>query len=230
MYFIMVIIGKTLKQLRKFKNLSQSEVARKAKVSNEYIGKIERGESTNVGVETLETIANALGVPLGQLLNFGQTLALPDKKPLLLPSAKENRLLSLGFEPDLVKIPVLTGKVLAETFKQDFSSWDGDTMALPRSGIKNKNLVGWKIKGKHLEPHYMDGDHLIIDIEASAKDGDEIISARDGEEISVKQYKELQEDLIELRPFNQEFPTMQFKKGSHIDIIGVVCGVLRFKK
>ena len=56
------IVGNNIRALRNLKNLTQEELARKAKSHKAYIGFIERGER-NLSVETLTAIANALEVP-----------------------------------------------------------------------------------------------------------------------------------------------------------------------
>jgi transcriptional regulator with XRE-family HTH domain len=60
-------IGVKLRRLRKARKLSQYALAREAKVSREYVRKLEAGESDpTVGV--LQRLADALGVPVTELL------------------------------------------------------------------------------------------------------------------------------------------------------------------
>lgn len=61
-------LAKRLRELRNLKGLSQSEMARSANISNEYVGKIERGESTNVGIEVIEALAKVLKIHASELL------------------------------------------------------------------------------------------------------------------------------------------------------------------
>lgn len=57
-----------LKTLRESKGLTQMDVARKAKVSQAYVAKLEGGAKKNPSLATLRRIAKALGVPVEQLL------------------------------------------------------------------------------------------------------------------------------------------------------------------
>jgi XRE family transcriptional regulator, regulator of sulfur utilization len=60
-------IGKTLKQVRVAKGLSQTELATKARVSRAYVFRLEAGGADpTVGI--LQKLAKALGVPVTALL------------------------------------------------------------------------------------------------------------------------------------------------------------------
>lgn len=62
-------IGINFKIERTKRNLSQESFAELADVHRNYIGKIERGEQ-NLTVKTLVELANALKVPLENILTF----------------------------------------------------------------------------------------------------------------------------------------------------------------
>lgn len=61
-------LGKRIRKLRKEQKISQEGLAEKAKIHRTYMGKIERGES-NPPVHTVEKIANALKVKVGDLFS-----------------------------------------------------------------------------------------------------------------------------------------------------------------
>ena len=61
------LLGMTLKRFREAKGLSQDALARKARVTREYVNKLEAGRyDPTVGV--LKRLAKALGVPVTELL------------------------------------------------------------------------------------------------------------------------------------------------------------------
>ena len=62
-------LAEKIKSKRLELSLRQQEVASRARVSPEYIGKIERGEITNVGIKTLEKILKALGLTLADIFS-----------------------------------------------------------------------------------------------------------------------------------------------------------------
>lgn len=62
-------IGKNLKKIRKEKQLTQVELAEKAKISSNYYARIERDEE-NPSLEVLKDIAKALKVKSSEILDF----------------------------------------------------------------------------------------------------------------------------------------------------------------
>jgi transcriptional regulator with XRE-family HTH domain len=61
-------IGRTLKQVREAKGLTQTELAKKAGVSRAYVFRLEAG-GADPTVGLLQRLAKALGVPLTRLLD-----------------------------------------------------------------------------------------------------------------------------------------------------------------
>jgi transcriptional regulator with XRE-family HTH domain len=60
-------IGENIRKLRQEKGISQDRLSKEADLALNTIVKIETGESSNPTVETLEKIAKALGVSVGEL-------------------------------------------------------------------------------------------------------------------------------------------------------------------
>ena len=62
-------IAKNLRELRKAKRMTQTEVAQKAKISTNHYAKIERGEVIAT-ITTLERIIKSLGAKSSDILPF----------------------------------------------------------------------------------------------------------------------------------------------------------------
>jgi XRE family transcriptional regulator of biofilm formation len=60
--------GKTVKALRERRNLSQSILAKRARLTQPYLAQIERGVRKNPSLETLRKIAKALRVSIETLI------------------------------------------------------------------------------------------------------------------------------------------------------------------
>ena len=56
-----------LRQVREAEGISQQELARRSGVLQQTISKIEKGETLNPGVETLNALARAMGKKLGDI-------------------------------------------------------------------------------------------------------------------------------------------------------------------
>jgi transcriptional regulator with XRE-family HTH domain len=61
-------LGKTVKTLREKRDLSQSMLAERARLTQPYLAQIERGVRTNPSLETLRSIARALRVSVNRLI------------------------------------------------------------------------------------------------------------------------------------------------------------------
>ena len=60
-------VGLNIKQARKEKGISQESLALAADLDRSYVGGVERGER-NIAVVNLKKIADALNIPVSQLL------------------------------------------------------------------------------------------------------------------------------------------------------------------
>jgi len=63
------LIGQNLKQARENANLTQLELANKAKIHVNYYARIERGE-TEASMDTLNNLVNALHIKFSDIINF----------------------------------------------------------------------------------------------------------------------------------------------------------------
>lgn len=61
--------GATLRELRSKRGISQEKLAQKAKVSRNFLGSVERGESS-LSLEVADRISRVLGLPLHELLSL----------------------------------------------------------------------------------------------------------------------------------------------------------------
>jgi len=62
-------IGDNIRKLRQQKKISQDRLSKEADLALNTIVKIETGKKPNPTIETLEKIAKALGVSIGDLFN-----------------------------------------------------------------------------------------------------------------------------------------------------------------
>ncbi|WP_063601979.1 helix-turn-helix domain-containing protein [Clostridium coskatii] len=61
--------GEKIKNIRLFKRLGLNETAKKAGISGSYLSNIEKGIKTNPSTETLQKIADALGVSVNEFFD-----------------------------------------------------------------------------------------------------------------------------------------------------------------
>ena len=73
-------VGDRVRQLRAACGLTQAQLAEKPGMATQAVSRIERGERSPT-LETLDKLAAALGVGLGELADAGQTLPRPTALP-----------------------------------------------------------------------------------------------------------------------------------------------------
>ena len=61
------IISRNIRRIRKKKGISQDRLSKQADLALNTVVKIETGENPNPTVETLQKIANAFGISVGNL-------------------------------------------------------------------------------------------------------------------------------------------------------------------
>ena len=59
------VIGRNIKKYRKEKGWTQRQLAQELLLSESFIGKLESVTHQTISIDTLEQIANILGVPIG---------------------------------------------------------------------------------------------------------------------------------------------------------------------
>ena len=74
-----------LRELRRSRGMTQADLARQAKVTLSYIGKLEAGLSAP-GIDLVERLATALGVSFAEMVPQGET---PDTEAVLREQARK---------------------------------------------------------------------------------------------------------------------------------------------
>lgn len=78
------MLGNRVLLARRDLEMKQAELARRVGVSRPFISDIERGKTTNVGVETVIALAGALGVRPAYLLGLSDVVVDEDEEELAL--------------------------------------------------------------------------------------------------------------------------------------------------
>jgi transcriptional regulator with XRE-family HTH domain len=61
-------LSTVLREIRAAKDMTQEELAKRAKVSRGYLADLEAGHRKNPSMDTVKRLARALGVPVTELL------------------------------------------------------------------------------------------------------------------------------------------------------------------
>lgn len=195
--------GKRLKNLRVSKDpkLSQSDLARSADVSNEYVGKIERGDVTNVGTEVVEALAKALGVEPSYLL-YGvaaeprpqNAFDAPEYEPYDLPVVGLARAGKEGFFDD-------QGFPVGEGFRKIHRPYT----------VKDPNAYAVQIDGDSMSPRVYKGDIVIVTPSHEVKNGDLAVARLKSGEVMLKEVR-FQDPLVILTSVNPAHEPIAVRK------------------
>jgi transcriptional regulator with XRE-family HTH domain len=71
------IFGRNLRRVRRLKDVSQEELALRADLSRTYVSEVERG-IRNVSIDNMGLLAQALGIPLRDLVDSAMFNALDE--------------------------------------------------------------------------------------------------------------------------------------------------------
>ncbi|MDX7921657.1 S24 family peptidase [Aeromonas media] len=224
-------INERIKQTRKRLGYSQEILGSRVGVSRVSISQWERGENTPNG-RYLNDLAAALGVTVDWLLT-GEGEAAVTSVPEVIPGYH-------NVEPAVIpqgnRIPILS-YVQAGNWREiceQATTFDGNVEYVTASVDIGPCGFGLWIRGHSMTPMFNEGDLVIIDPDEQPRPGDYVVAKNGSEEATFKKYRprgidESGQDVFELVPLNDDFPTMHSDR-QHIEIIGVMVEHRIFRK
>lgn len=186
------MLQQQLKRLRIGRKMSQKELASKLFVSQQAVGKWERGEATP-NPETIAKLSEIFGVTADELIGRQ-------------PQKQQG-----------VRIPVL-GDVAAGIPIEavtDIVDYEEIDDAMASSG----EHFGLRIKGSSMEPRMMEGDVVIVRKQDTAETGDTVVVLVNGDSATVKKIK-YGSDGISLIPTNPAYD-VQFYSAQDVERLPV---------
>jgi len=160
-------VGALIKRLREEKGMSQRQLATLSRVDRGYINQLEAGKEGSISLRTARKLAIALGKPPEVFLQNGNSSHTETPEEIL------DRL-KLATP---VSIPIYT----------DYPFHAGDPVEpidfvyRARPKLANKNIEGYVVHGKCLEPHINNGDVIIVDRDGEINNGDIVACLLDNE-------------------------------------------------
>lgn len=214
-------LAKRLRELRNLKGLSQSDVARSANVSNEYVGKIEREETTNVGVEIVEALAKAVGVP-PYILLYGDIKGGLAKEYLKTTKDRPPNAIDAPsyIDNDIPVISLVKAGRGGFFDDQGYPVGHGFKMIKRPEWIKDKHAYAVQVDGDSMSPALEKGWMVVVCPHDNVVNGNFVI-AKLGEEYLLKKVR-FQDGLIILQSVNQSYDPIACKK-NEIDFLHKVC-------
>ena len=163
-------LGHRVREERERYHWNTSELARRAGVSESYLGRVERGEVASPGIEQVEKIARALALTTDELTGAAHRLG--------------PRTISFG---SVVLVPEVNVTISAG---EAGYTETGDAVPVPIELARApRRLCASKVRGACMEPEIMDGDMVIVDLaDTSPRPGDLVAALLESGELMVKRY------------------------------------------
>lgn len=202
-------LGSRLYALRQDQKLTQGQLGKAVGVSDVTVGYWER--DLNIpGGKSLSKLSQYFGVSETYLL-YGK-----EEHSNVLPAV-------IG----AVKVPVLNYvQAGAWTAESDARDLKGNIEYVLTGSNVSQGIFALKIKGKSMEPEFVEGDLVLIDPELNPHPGDYVVAKNGEDEATFKKYRargknEEGHEIFELVPLNNDYAVRSSAK-EKFHIIGVL--------
>lgn len=214
----METIGDRIRKARKDKGLTQKQLADQVGVSRAAVTQWESGETKGLKPENLFAVANVLGVS-AEWLGIGS-------------GAQQGRGLTIAERPTR-KIPVISTVQAGHPTEvvDAYSAGAGMEEVDVTGDIADKigkHTFALYVDGDSMAPVFSPGDLVVVDPDRQPKPGDIVIAKLDREEAAtLKKYRPRGHDdegneVFELVPLNEDWPTLRVDAKNPGRVIGVV--------
>ena len=191
-----------LKEARKAKNLTQSEVASLIGISQNGLSNWETGR-TKVDSATLQRLADLYEVTADYLLGKGSEI-----------TQKAIRVPILGSVPAGIPLEAI----------QDIIDWEELPQSMAAGG---KEYFGLQVKGDSMWPDYLPGDVVILQRTPVCSSGDVCVVYVNGDEATLKEVRLNDADkTLTLVPRNQNYPPRAFTRKEIQELPVTIAGVV----
>lgn len=202
-------LGTRLRTLRKQRKLTQGQLGKALGVSDVTVGYWERDLNVPGGI-SLTRLAQYLGVSEGFLLYGTEDEA------------------NIGpAHINALQIPIISYvQAGAWSPECDARNLDGTVEYILTSEFHSYSTFALRVKGKSMEPDFVEGDIIIVDPEIPPGPGDYVVAKNGSDEATFKKYRargisDDGEEIFELVPLNEDYAVRNSAK-EQITIIGVV--------
>jgi SOS-response transcriptional repressor LexA len=205
----MKTIGSKIRELRERAGLTQTALAKAVGVSKAAVSQWESDETTPTGPNLVKcaTILDVTAESLTRTNSANVETIMPPFHPI----------------PLIDYVQAGQWAEIADAYQPG----DGEEM-LSTSGPCGPHTFGLRVKGRSMEPDYLEGDIIIVDPDVRPDPGGFVVAKLDDtEEATFKKYRprgtdEQGVEIIDLVPLNEDFPTITLSSKTPGRIVGTV--------
>ncbi len=221
-------ISERLRELIKEKKISQRKLAKLAGITHRTVWDIIH-KKHDVRYETLQKIANALGVKISDIT--GETEEIEREKEFVeLQKEKLKEFIDkiIDSQSKMKAIPIY-GRIPAGYPRENWQDFIEDYMSI--AGVSEDAFVLRVSGDSMIREGIEDGDLVVVEPNYDIINGNIVVAAIDGTEFTLKKLEEKGNKVI-LRPANRRYKSIVFTKEQakeRLYIFGVVVGVYKNK-
>lgn len=117
--------------------------------------------------------------------------------------------------------------------EENFRLNDGQFEYIITDLTLSRTAFALKVKGRSMEPEFVEGDRIVIDPEICPSPGDYVVAMNGDNEVTFKKYRARgiidNEEVFELVPLNPDYPTLS-SLHSPITILGTMVEHRRYRR
>lgn len=221
--------GDRLKFALKLRSTTASALARHLGVAPQAIYQVQSGKSGAMNASNAAAAAEFLGVPI-RWLTDGEG---PTPGPLEKVSSSTAKATPPDFDINVVpatmggrRVPLIN-YVQAGELTEIGISFSGEAMEYLLTDLRLSDYsFALEIQGESMSPEFRPGDRIIVDREVCPRPGDFVVARNGGFEATFKKYRPrgispTGEDIFELVPLNEDFPTL-YSERQPLVVIGTM--------
>lgn len=179
-------------------NLSYAELGKITGIAKSSIQRYATGQTRKIPLDSLEKIANAIGVSAAWIMGW-------EENPI-----EDNRFPAPNITEDYVTFPVI-GEIAAGYDHIAEEDWSGDTVDVPTTYLRGRSRDEFfvlTVKGDSMYPAYVDGDRVLILRQSTLNRSGEVGAViYGGENATLKKVEYVMgEDWMKLIPLNPNYP------------------------
>ncbi|MFQ6111268.1 MAG: helix-turn-helix domain-containing protein, partial [Nitrospinota bacterium] len=164
-------IGQRLRKLRKSKGYDQDALAQASGITQSAISNIETGTTKNPSSDTLTKLANALGIPVGDLYGqralsqqISEARAPYGPREVILRPASSLEGPGKAISADYLEIPLVTGRVAAGASQAVDEEIEPSPVLIHAAQVRGRHdLVAVRVVGNSMLPILQPGSIVAID-------------------------------------------------------------------
>ncbi|MBQ7718207.1 MAG: LexA family transcriptional regulator [Clostridia bacterium] len=221
-------IGERIKQEREKLGLTQSDVAKRVGCAIQTVFKYENGIVTNIPLDKISKIANALDVTPAYLMGWNDSGLFQNNLPISEPS-NDSGYLNSSYNDTSLKGGYATYSVLNDVSDFNVHTQTGETVDVPfsaLSGHSRDDFFVMRVKGDSMYPDYKDGDKVLVlrksSVDYSGQTGVVLCDSDDHASLKKIEFKE-GEEWIRIVSVNPAYPVRRIENANaeNFKILGI---------